>query len=109
MGRKSLLSPAYIIIASAICLLLLMQVLVLAFSFARDSAGRSMAARMAMMAMTTSNSMRVKPRRADRWVMIMVGCFAWPGPPGERAQPLALRTGLIGSISGSSAGWSPGR
>jgi hypothetical protein len=36
--------------------------LVLAFA----NAGSSRAARMAMMAMTTSNSMRVKPRRVER-------------------------------------------
>jgi len=35
-----------------------------AFCFARLKAGSSIAARMAMMAMTTSNSMSVKPFRA---------------------------------------------
>ena len=37
--------------------------------FARASAGRSMAARMAMMAITTSNSIRVKPQRAELLAM----------------------------------------
>jgi len=39
-----------------------MQVVRLAFSFALAKAGRSMAAKMAMMAMTTSNSIKVNPR-----------------------------------------------
>ena len=43
------------------CLKLLRQLMVLAFSLALDSAGNSRAARMAMMAMTTSSSIRVNP------------------------------------------------
>jgi hypothetical protein len=47
-----------------------------AFSLARANAGKSIAARIAMMAMTTKSSMRVKPRNpaldigldAVRWV-----------------------------------------
>src|SRR5665213_1173420 len=39
-----------------------MQLVVWAFFFAAASAGRSIAAKMAMMAMTTSNSIRVKAR-----------------------------------------------
>src|SRR5258706_15645560 len=60
-GRKSLLSPAYIIIASPICLLLLRQTIALALDLALASAGSNIAARIAMIAMTTNNSMRVKP------------------------------------------------
>jgi hypothetical protein len=41
---------------------LLRQTTPCAFCLARESAGRSKPARMAMMAMTTSNSMRVKPQ-----------------------------------------------
>src|SRR5262249_18961789 len=37
-------------------------------NFARLKAGRSIAARMAMMAITTSNSMSVKPPRLGLWV-----------------------------------------
>jgi hypothetical protein len=37
-----------------------------ALTFAFDKAGSSMPARMAMMAMTTSSSISVKPRRAGR-------------------------------------------
>ena len=43
------------------CLKLFRHFVVCALSLARFKAGNSMAARMAMMAMTTSNSMRVKP------------------------------------------------
>jgi hypothetical protein len=42
---------------------LLVQAMRLAFSFAFDSAGSSIAARIAMIAMTTSSSINVNPRR----------------------------------------------
>src|SRR5450631_658034 len=45
----------------SICLMLLVHLMRMALSLALESAGKSMAARMAMMAITTSNSMRVKP------------------------------------------------
>src|SRR5918911_4175453 len=45
----------------AICFMLLMQLAWRAFSRAWAKTGNRMAARMAMMAITTSNSMRVKP------------------------------------------------
>ena len=41
--------------------MLLMHLMDLALSFARASAGNSMLARMAMMAITTSNSIKVNP------------------------------------------------
>src|ERR1035438_4872734 len=44
-----------------------MHLMALAFSFARASAGNSRLARMAMMAITTSNSIRVNPRRRFGW------------------------------------------
>jgi hypothetical protein len=44
-----------------------------AFSFARFKAGSSMAARMAMMAMTTSNSINVKP--ACFGLLHVISCF----------------------------------
>src|SRR5512139_1410141 len=47
---------------SVICFRLLVQLISCAFRFADDSAGSSSAARTAMMAMTTSNSIRVNPR-----------------------------------------------
>jgi hypothetical protein len=40
-----------------------MQLVVSALDFARARAGKSMPAKIAMMAMTTSSSMRVKPRK----------------------------------------------
>ena len=45
-------------------------------SLARDKAGRSIAARMAMMAITTSNSMRVKPARPPA-VKRLLGNAGW--------------------------------
>ena len=57
-------------VAIVSCLTLLRQVMRLARSLALASAGNNKAARMAMIAMTTSSSMRVKPRscriQADR-------------------------------------------
>src|SRR6267142_4225604 len=58
----SLLSPAYMVQPSASCLVLFIQETPWAFCFALIKAGNNMAARMAIMAMTTSNSIKVKPR-----------------------------------------------
>src|ERR1035441_10905505 len=44
-----------------------MHLMALAFSFARASAGNSRLARIAMMAITTSNSIRVNPRGRFGW------------------------------------------
>jgi hypothetical protein len=44
-----------------ICLKLFKQAILSAFRLARDKAGKSMAARIAMMAITTSSSIKVKP------------------------------------------------
>src|SRR5687767_14004162 len=63
-GRYSLLSPAYKEMAMAICLPLFRQAMPLALAFAFPKAGSSMAARIAMMAMTTSSSIRVNAARA---------------------------------------------
>src|SRR6266487_6097795 len=51
-----------------ICFRWLAQVIRLARSFARDNAGNSIAARMAMMAITTSSSIKVKPRADGRFL-----------------------------------------
>src|ERR1700677_3307775 len=58
---RSLLSLAYIVQASANCFWLLKQVDCVAFSLARANAGSNIAAKMAIMAITTSNSINVKP------------------------------------------------
>src|SRR5436190_12282757 len=63
-GYFPLLSSTYIIIAMAICLTSLTHPTRRAFSLAVASAGKSNPARMAMMAMTTSSSIKVN---------------AWPG------------------------------
>src|ERR1039458_9300032 len=60
-GSQSALSVAYIIQVVANCFSLLMHWMRLAASLARASAGSNNAARMAIMAMTTNNSMSVKP------------------------------------------------
>src|ERR1035437_9929111 len=59
--------------ASIICLVLLMQEMLCAFCLAFVSAGKSIAARMAMIAITTSNSMRVKPA----WRESVFCCLVW--------------------------------
>jgi len=48
------------ILASVCCLMLFMQAVRLAFSFARDKAGNNIAARIAMIAITTNSSINVK-------------------------------------------------
>src|SRR6266496_2994389 len=78
---RSSLSPAYITQMVASCLRLLTHWIVCALAFAFANAGNKRPARIAITAMTTSNSMRVKPaseppartRRQDIkgfWVMI---------------------------------------
>ena len=59
----SSLSWAYIVQARMSCLSLDLQTAPVAFNLALVKAGNSMAARMAMMAITTSSSIRVKPLR----------------------------------------------
>jgi len=61
-GYFPLLSSTYIIIAMEICLTSLTHPTRRAFSLALASAGRSNPARMAMMAMTTSSSIKVNAR-----------------------------------------------
>src|SRR6266498_4070985 len=58
-----LLSSAYIMKANWSCFSLLWHRAPVAFIVAFDKAGKSKLARMAMMAMTTSSSMSVKPKR----------------------------------------------
>src|SRR6266516_3545822 len=48
-------------LASVICLRLLAQLICCALNFARDKAGKSIAARIAIMAMTTNSSINVNP------------------------------------------------
>src|SRR6266576_3134806 len=60
MTIRSLLSPLYICHASMSCLVLFMHKMPCALIFALLNAGNSIAARMAMIAMTTNSSIRVK-------------------------------------------------
>src|ERR1041385_4284838 len=59
-------SAMYIEFANAICFKLLMHCVVCALSFAFPRAGARRLARIAMIAITTSNSMSVKPRARGR-------------------------------------------
>src|SRR5689334_2360130 len=79
-SNTSALSSVYSRQATINCFPLFMQWTPCALHLARDSAGSNMAARMAMMAITTSNSIRVNPvTRAspagNRW-WFMAGVFA---------------------------------
>src|ERR1035441_7781646 len=66
-SNLSALSSVYMRQAKASCRLLFMHCTPCAFSLARDNAGSSSAARIAMMAMTTSSSMSVNPRAGRAW------------------------------------------
>src|SRR5450756_547519 len=61
-GILSLKSLKYICSASAVCFMLEVQLARYAFRFAAASAGSSIAARIAMIAITTSSSINVNPR-----------------------------------------------
>src|SRR5437899_11834688 len=60
MGFWSLLSSAHVRIAKPTCFRLFVQLMRCARALARASAGNNMAARMAMIAITTNNSISVK-------------------------------------------------
>src|ERR1017187_2171322 len=62
-GMASLQSSAYNCQANCNCFTLFMHLMPCALTFARDKTGNSSAARMAMIAITTSNSINVKARR----------------------------------------------
>ena len=63
LGNVSPLSPAYMWTPRLICFRLFKQVVRLARAFAPDKTGNNKATKMAMIAMTTSNSIRVNARR----------------------------------------------
>src|SRR2546430_1511098 len=74
-GNRSRLSSAYIRMASPSCLILLAHLIFIALDFALARAGNSSAARIAMMAMTTSSSMSVKAAvqlRGEMSLFIMI-------------------------------------
>ena len=77
-GKEFWLSEAYKLTAIPHCLQLLAQRVFTALDLARDKAGKSMPARIAMMAMTTSNSIRVKARvQRKRWLFMAWGDGLW--------------------------------
>src|SRR5438445_2377328 len=71
----------------AICLRLDRHIVWRAFSLAWAKTGKRMAARMAMIAMTTSSSIRVKPRwgRREENARFIVGPSVWGAPVAARA------------------------
>src|ERR1022692_4465436 len=73
-------SSAYITQQSCICFILFKHCVFCAAFFARPSAGSNMAARMAMMAITTSSSIRVKAshRLARMHFVIFLCCSFFP-------------------------------
>ena len=80
-GNRSPLSAAYNFHASINCLVLFMQEMPVALDFALANAGRSIPAKIAMMAMTTSSSIRVNPgdrrrrcpHRGDVFIGVLIG------------------------------------
>ena len=62
------------VISQAIWCWLLVQLVRLAWALARANAGRSIAARIAMIAITTSNSISVKPQPPAARVLFIVQC-----------------------------------
>src|SRR5438445_5401606 len=58
--RRSLKSPVYIVQERVSCLRLLTQIMLCDLSFALDKAGRIIEAKIAIIAITTSNSIKVK-------------------------------------------------
>src|SRR6478736_6623850 len=73
-GNLSRLSPAYIVVAMANCRRLFRHWMRRAFSLALANAGNNIAARIAMIAITTSNSMSVN---ADTGRCTVVGRLAF--------------------------------
>ena len=74
-GNVSRLSPVYSVITSPTCFKLEVQAIRCALAFALDNAGRSIAARMAMIAITTSSSINVKAMEIF-WTRIVFGMVA---------------------------------
>ena len=63
-GKKLLLSSTYRTYASPICFILFKHFIAMAFCLALANTGRSKPAKIAMIAITTSNSIKVKPKVA---------------------------------------------
>jgi hypothetical protein len=91
-GTASLLSLAYNVQAIFSCLASFMQVMVLALCFALFKTGSNNAARIAIIAMTTSNSINVKPKIfAACGLNLTCGIFFPFAPPLPR--PLCVMAG----------------
>src|SRR6476660_1741286 len=66
-------SLKYIQLARPICLRLFVHLIAWAFALALLSAGRSMPAKMAIIAITTSSSIKVKPDRGSAASVLFIG------------------------------------
>src|SRR3954471_3025933 len=76
-GRQSEFSLEYIVRPSPHCFSLLRQLIFCAVAFARERAGNNKPDRIAIMAITTSNSMRVNARgpNCGRCMVAFIGSF----------------------------------
>jgi|ERR1035437_152572 hypothetical protein len=104
-GSQSAESAAYRCMATINCLPLFTQYTPWAVRFARDSTGNNRAARMAMIAMVTSSSIRVKPLRCMSPVRAHTGIappkhWRQPGPRISIAAP-SLYRGRVGKVNGT--------
>jgi hypothetical protein len=75
LGVRSLKSSVYMRRPKLICFKLFMQVVRFVFAFARPNAGNNSPARMAMMAMTTNNSTKLKPGIFERFCFPAIYVF----------------------------------
>src|SRR5690242_8779482 len=83
----------YMIAAVLICLRLLMHRICWAFVLAEESAGSSIAARIAMIAITTRSSIKVKP--ANEWLSAVLGStVGFVARPGWVKEFAFMRTAL---------------
>src|ERR1700683_2587516 len=104
-GRKSLFSWAYIVKASSGWRSLFLQSTRMACCLALERAGNSSAAKIAITAITTSNSMSVKPsgRRG------LAVCSAWPKAGTDLDDRVLAILALPGRSEVAFQLWDPGR
>src|SRR5438552_1231427 len=84
-GNRPSLSAAYKRDARSSCLRLLLQLVLWPFAFAAESAGNNIAARIAMMAITTSNSSKVNASSKSRRLLAEYGTIDYYQAGGARA------------------------
>src|ERR1039458_9053873 len=96
-GKVSLLSPAYMYWAKPHCFMSLVQLILWAFALALASAGSNSAARMAIIAITTSSSIKVNAhtRLDSLFIRLLNDTLRFPSsyilrPTGPKVQALLL-------------------